>query len=160
VCHLTVCRQYVCAINVCAVKAVCRQSHVPSTPCAINMCTVKVGVTLEVAARSGGSGKVWRRRKGLHVATAAVVSKVWRWRDTSGAPSTSCPPSIHLLLAVYPAHCAVCPSVCWRSWRVGFCLLHVLQIDQVWVWLCGLQVGRVAGCGRRLEALGEVVNKV
>jgi hypothetical protein len=37
-----------CAINVC----------VPSTCVPSKLCTVKVGVTLEVAARSGGGGKV------------------------------------------------------------------------------------------------------
>jgi hypothetical protein len=46
------------------------------SPCAINVCAVKVGVTLEVAARSGGSGKVWRWWEALD----AVTSKVWRQR--------------------------------------------------------------------------------
>jgi hypothetical protein len=52
-----------CAISRCAVNV-----------CAINVCTVKVGVTLEVVARSGGSGKVWRWWEALD----AMASKVWR----------------------------------------------------------------------------------
>jgi hypothetical protein len=55
VCCQRVCRRSCVPSKLCAIKAVCHQSCVPS-----KLCSVKVGVTLEVAARSGGSSKAWR----------------------------------------------------------------------------------------------------
>jgi hypothetical protein len=44
-CAINMCAINMCAINMCAINM-----------CAINVCAVKAGVTLEVAARSRGSG--------------------------------------------------------------------------------------------------------